>query len=547
MVTLIPDLLRHACGTAPDRPALTHKAETLSYRALWLAVERTARGLLGLGLGPGERVGVYLPKRMETVQAIFATAAAGGVFVPINPLLKPAQVAHILRDCNVRILVTSSDRAGLLTRDLHHCPDLRRVVLADADPARGTGEGAGPEGADGGQDGPAGLPVSAVSWAGLGASGDGPGEPAPHRRIDADMAAILYTSGSTGQPKGVVLSHRNLIAGALSVAEYLENSPTDRILAVLPFSFDYGLSQLTTAFCVGASVVLMDYLLPNDVVKAVARYGITGLAAVPPLWIQLARLEWPEQARRTLRYITNSGGAMPRAVTQALRAQLPKTAVFLMYGLTEAFRSTYLPPDQIDLRPDSMGKAIPNAEILVVREDGSHSAPGEPGELVHRGALVALGYWNDPERTAERFRPAPGQPPGLPNPGLAVWSGDQVRRDREGFLYFMGRKDEMIKTSGYRVSPTEVEEVIYASRLVAEVAAVGVAHPTLGQAIVAVAKATGHDLEPRLLDWCRHELPAYMVPHRVLIEDSLPITPNGKIDRRLLASRLQDLFMEATV
>lgn len=532
-VTLIHELLRHAAGAFPDRAALTHKAQTLGYQALWSAVEGAALGFLGLGLEPGERVGVYLPKRPETVAALFGAAAAGGVFVPINPLLKPAQVAYILRDCNIRVLVTATDRATLLAQELAHCPDLRRVVLVDADTAT---LGTLPP-----------LPVPCLGWAGLGGCAGGQGL-TPHRRIDADMAAILYTSGSTGAPKGVVLSHRNLIAGALSVAEYLENGPADRVLAVLPFSFDYGLSQLTTAFSAGACVVLMDYLLPNDVVKAVARHGVTGLAAVPPLWVQLAKLPWPEEARRSLRYITNSGGAMPQPVTRALRDRLPQTRVFLMYGLTEAFRSTYLPPDQIDARPDSMGRAIPNAEILVVREDGSPCAPGEPGELVHRGALVSLGYWNDRERTALRFRPAPGQPQGLPNPELAVWSGDQVRRDQEGYLYFISRKDEMIKTSGYRVSPTEVEEVIYASALVAEVAAVGVAHPTLGQAIVAVVKAAtgeGPDLEPRLLDHCRRELPNFMVPQRVLMEDSLPRNPNGKLDRKLLATRLQDLFAEA--
>ncbi len=531
-LTLIHDLLRNACAATPDAQALAHKAETLSYQALWAAVEGTAGGYLGLGLEPGERIGVWLPKRTETVAALFGAAAAGGGFVPLNPLLKPAQVAYILRDCNVRFLVTAPDRAALLAQELVHCPDLRRLVLVDADAAALAGL---PH-----------LPVPAVPWSELADLGQG--APAPARRIDADIAAILYTSGSTGAPKGVVLSHRNLIAGALSVAEYLENSATDRILAVMPFSFDYGLSQLNTAFSVGAQAVLMDYLLPNDVIKAVTRYGITGLAAVPPLWIQLARLPWPDAARETLRYITNTGGAMPPPVTRVLRDQLPNTKVFLMYGLTEAFRSTYLPPDQIDARPDSMGRAIPNAEILVVREDGSPCAPGEPGELVHRGALVSLGYWNDRERTAERFRPAPGQPAGLPNPELAVWSGDQVRRDAEGFLYFISRKDEMIKTSGYRVSPTEVEEVIYASGLVAEVAAVGVAHPTLGQAIVALAKPAagdGQDLEPRLLEYCKRELPNFMVPHRVLVETSLPRNPNGKIDRKLLATRLQDLFTEA--
>jgi acyl-CoA synthetase (AMP-forming)/AMP-acid ligase II len=288
----------------------------------------------------------------------------------------------------------------------------------------------------------------------------------------------------------------------------------------------------------------MDYLLPRDVVNTVAREGITGLAAVPPMWVQLAQLEWPQAAVDSLRYITNSGGAMPRATLDALRRSLPKTAPFLMYGLTEAFRSTYLPPAEIDRRPDSMGKAIPNAEILVVREDGTPCAPGEPGELVHRGALVGLGYWNDPVKTAERYRPAPGQNPGLPIPELAVWSGDTVRMDEEGFLYFIGRKDDMIKTSGYRVSPTEVEEVIYSSGQVAEAAALGIPHPGLGQAVVAVIKPLREDFnENELITHCKQHLPNFMVPLQVIARaNDLPRNPNGKIDRKRLVEELSGLF-----
>jgi acyl-CoA synthetase (AMP-forming)/AMP-acid ligase II len=236
---------------------------------------------------------------------------------------------------------------------------------------------------------------------------------------------------------------------------------------------------------------------------------------------------------------------MPRAVTQSLREALPNTRVFLMYGLTEAFRSTYLPPEELDRRPESIGKAIPSAEILVVRDDGSLCAPGEPGELVHRGSLVAMGYWNDPERTAQRYKPAPGQPAGLPMPEMAVWSGDTVKSDEEGFLYFIGRRDEMIKTSGYRVSPTEVEEVLYATGVVAEAAAIGVHHPVLGQAVVAVVKpATEGFSGDDLIAACKRELPNFMVPLQVLTMDALPRNPNGKIDRRKLVEEYDDLFRE---
>ncbi len=500
------------------------RGDTLSYAELATRVEAAARGLAALDLARGERVAIYLPKRFETVAAMFGTGLAGGVFVPVNPVLKGPQVAHILRDSGSRVLVTSADRLAAVADHLEECHDLHSVVLIDGAAAA---ELPGP--------------MQRLTWADLTSASS---RPLP-RAIDADMAAILYTSGSTGRPKGVVLSHRNMVAGADSVATYLENHAGDRLLAALPFSFDYGFSQLSTAFLKGASVVLMDYLLPRDVIRAVERHRVTGLAAVPPLWVQLARLPWPEPDRLALRYITNSGGAMPARTLERLRAALPGTRVFLMYGLTEAFRSTYLPPEELDRRPGSMGRAIPNAEIMVVREDGSPCAPHEPGELVHRGALVAMGYWRDPERTAERFRPAPGQDPGIPLPEIAVWSGDTVRQDEDGYLYFVGRKDDMIKTSGYRVSPTEVEETVYRAGSVAEAAAIGVPHPDLGQAVVVVIQPADEAFdEGAVLDLCRRELPAYMVPATIVTRPALPRNANGKIDRKALAAELQDLFPE---
>src|SRR6056297_2973357 len=521
---LLHDLILAQSRLTGDRTALLRGDERLDYAGLADAIRRVSAGFAGLGLRPGERVGVYLNKRLEAVQSYFGITHAGGVFVPINPSLKPAQVAHILKDCNVAALVTTEAQARGLAGALHECTDLRHLITLEA-----TAE-----------DLEAPRHIETLTWQALTRSEPG----AAVRRIDTDMAAILYTSGSTGKPKGVVLSHRNMVAGALSVAEYLENTADDVILAVLPFSFDAGFSQMTTAFSVGAAVVLMDYLLPRDVLKAAARYRATGLAGVPPLWTQLARLDWPEEAVESLRYITNTGGAMPTATLGALRERLPSTRVYLMYGLTEAFRSTYLPPEELDARPTSMGKAIPNAEIMVVREDGSPCAPGEPGELVHRGALVSLGYWNDPERTALRFRPAPGQPSGLPFPEIAVWSGDTIVRDEEGFLYFVGRKDDMIKSSGYRISPTEVEEVIYGTGLVNECAALGVPHFDLGQAVVIAchAEEAGTETKDAILSACRQSLPNYMVPTEIVFREGLPRNPNGKIDRKRLSTELEDLF-----
>jgi len=529
MVNLIHEFIFQSAQRTPAAQALSYQEQRLTYANLSEEINRVAQAWLTCGLGRGERVAVYLEKRLETVTALFGTAAAGAVFVPVNALLKPEQVSYILNDCNVKILVTSMDRLALLGPVLSQCRDLRSVVVVDAKealPAMLTGH----------------PNLEVISWEHAQTAARKTCLPT-HPTIDSDMAAILYTSGSTGKPKGVVLSHRNMVAGAQSVAAYLENTPQDRILSVLPLSFDYGLSQLTTAFCVGACTVLMNYLLPRDIIKIVNQEKITGLAAVPPLWIQLAQLNELEGA--SLRYITNSGGAMQRTTLDLLRRTLPRTQIYLMYGLTEAFRSTYLPPAELARRPDSIGKAIPNAEVMVLREDGSRCAPGEPGELVHRGALVALGYWNDSEKTAERFKPIPSLHSGLTVPELAVWSGDTVRMDEEGFLYFVGRKDEMIKTSGYRVSPTEVEEVIYASGQVEEAAAIGVTHPALGQAIVVVVTPRRDQAlnTEALLAACRPHLPTYMLPAKIEVRQGhLPRNPNGKIDRKHLACELENLF-----
>lgn len=524
--TLLHHLIAASARRVPDAPALSFAGATQSYAELDDAIVRFAGGLIGLGLERSERVAIYLDKRPETVTAFFGASAAGGVFVPVNPILKAEQVGYILQDCNVRVLVTSPERFATLRDTLAGCHDLRHVVLTGKVDTL-------PE-----------LPgASVVRWDELCAAPPAAG----HRIIDTDMAAILYTSGSTGRPKGVVLSHRNMVAGGKSVAQYLENHAGDTLLAALPLSFDAGFSQLTTAFHSGARVVLLNYLMPRDVLKAVEKEKVTGLTAVPPLWIQLSQLQWPETVTEHLRYIANTGGRMPLETLTTLRGMLPKTRPYLMYGLTEAFRATYLPPAQADIRPDSIGKAIPNAEIMVLREDGSECAPNEPGELVQRGALVAMGYWNDPEKTAERFKPlpakAPGRQSGLVLPEIAVFSGDTVRRDEEGYLYFIGRRDEMIKTSGYRVSPTEVEEILYATRLVGECAAFGVAHDTLGQSIVVIATPpAGGTLDiAALLAECRTRMPAYMVPGRIEVrEGPLPRNPNGKIDRKTLAGELGD-------
>jgi acyl-CoA ligase (AMP-forming) (exosortase A-associated) len=524
MPSLLHHLLFNAVQQASDNIALVHKKNVWRYGQLAKLVQQQATALLSNQLKPQQRVAVFLPKQLETVSSLLAISLAGGVFVPINPVLKAAQVAYILNDCNVSLLITSNSRLQALLPELANCPDLHTIILVENQPPTLD------------------IPQTVLGWDDFLQQANNQ-LPMPNI-IDTDMAAILYTSGSTGKPKGVVLSHRNLVTGAKSVSEYLQLNEQDRLLAVLPFSFDYGLNQLLSALLNKACCVLLEYLLPRDVLIALEKEKITGLACVPSLWAQLAKLEWSATINEHLRYLTNSGGKMPKSVLTAIRQRVPNGQFFLMYGLTEAFRSTYLPPAQLDKRPDSIGKAIPNADILVVREDGSLCAAHEAGELVHRGSLVAMGYWNDPAKTAERFKPAPNQLAGLPFTEIAVWSGDTVIMDEEGYLYFVGRKDDMIKTSGYRVSPTEIEEVIYSSGLVKEAAAIGIAHDSLGQAVlllISVPQPDNYD-ETLLISHCKTYLPNFMIPTKIIVLASLPKNPNGKIDRNILAQQFATLF-----
>lgn len=523
---LLPPVLLHqlvgaSAARTPQAIALIDGARRITYETLAAHIEAVAAGLLARGLQRGERVAVWLDKRIETVVACFAASRAGLVFVPINPVLKAHQVDHILRNCTVSLLIGNAARLALLDGVLSAGPPPPPMLATDS-----------------------------AAWADLWQTATAAVSPAPtFAMTERDVAAIFYTSGSTGKPKGVVLAQRNLVAGAFSVAQYLGNRADDALLAALPLSFDAGFSQLTTAFAVGARVVLLNYLTPRDVLRALAEAHISGITAVPPLYNQLVRQPWPADCARHLRYFANTGGHLPRATLDRLRQYAPQAQPFLMYGLTEAFRATYLPPEEIDRRPDSIGKAIPNNEIHILRPDGTPCAPGETGELVQRGPLVALGYWGDPLATAERFRPLPAalcspRPEGhdaigpLPLPEYAVYSGDLVRADAAGFLYFVGRRDEMIKTSGYRVSPTEVEEALHATGLVAECIAFGVPHADLGQSIRVVAVAAQDGLTAdALLDACRPRLPAYMQPATADIRTTpLPRNANGKIDRSAFRS-----------
>jgi len=485
-------------GAGAD-PALALRDETLTHADLRTRVARLAAWLKSEGLQQGARVASWAAKGELTCLLPLAAPRTGLVHVPINPMLKRAQVAHILADSGASLLIGTPARLG---------------TLEEADL---------PAGCQAIEEGDA-----------LGAARSA--DPMPPCDADPDdLAAILYTSGSTGKPKGVMLSHANLWLGAVSVAHYLNLQRADVTLAVLPFAFDYGQNQLFSTWLAGGCVAPLDYLMPRDVTKAVAKNRATTLAAVPPLWRQLVEAKWQDGAGDSLKRLTNSGGALTPDLIDAMRETWPQADIYPMYGLTEAFRSTFLDPALVATNPTSMGTAVPFAEVLVVNEDGGPAAPGEEGELVHCGPLVAQGYWQDAERTAERYRHAPAH---SEYGGTAVWSGDYVKRDADGLLYFVGRRDAMIKSAGNRISPQEVEDAALATGLVADAVCFGVPDTMLGQAVFLVVR--GEQADDALKAALKRDLPSFMQPHSIEWRDSLPINPNGKIDRTALYREISE-------
>ena len=450
------------------------------------SVGRAAARLSDLGLAPGDRVASWMPKTWLACVLPLAAARAGLIHVPINPLLKAPQAAHILADSGAKLLVANEARLSSLETD--------DLALAQ--------------------------PLAFEAWdqgaAALPASDQDP----------EALAALLYTSGSTGRPKGVMLTHANMWLGAISVAHYLGLSPQDRTLAVLPLAFDYGQNQLLSSWAAGASAIAFDYLLPNDLKKAVRRHDVSVLAGVPPLWHQVAALDWSGGEGASLSTMTNSGGHLPEPLVRKLRTLFPEARLHLMYGLTEAFRSASLPPALVDSHPDSVGHAIPFANLRIARPDGTDAEPGEVGELVHAGPLVAKGYWNDPERTARMFRTD------------GVWSGDRASIGEDGLLRILGRDDAMIKVSGNRLSPQEIEELALASGAVREAAAFGIKDAEAGQVVGLVAVAEGEDAETRLKSWFARRAPAFMMPRRIAWVERLPTGATGKVDRVALQTVL---------
>jgi acyl-CoA ligase (AMP-forming) (exosortase A-associated) len=517
---LIWDLLRESARCLPDKEALIHGEQRLTYREVARRTAGLATSLRAAGMKRGERIGIYLEASIPQVISIFGISQGEGVFVPINALLHADQVMHIARDCGMKGLITTAAKLAALAEALPQIPSLEFLVV--------TGDGEIPA-----------MKVPVYRFEKLCAAEP----PAVWRQtsIEKDLAAILYTSGSTGKPKGVMLSHANVVAGSRIVSNYLGITKSERILAVLPFSFDAGMNQLITAFERGGTLVLINFVFAREIVQTLLKERITGLAGVPTLWSLLAQPNstLSKQPLPDLRYITNTGGAMPQAVLKVLRQALLTTKIYLMYGLTEAFRSTYLPPEELDRRPTSMGKAIPDTEILVLNEQGQLCKPDEPGELVHRGPTVSLGYWNRPEDTARALRPNPLLPPEMGDCEKVCYSGDLVKMDEDGFLYFIGRRDTMIKSSGFRISPTEVEEVLFQTGKLRGAAVIGIPDEVLGQTIKAfVVPRDGEAVDTdALLAHCAEKMPRYMVPKTMEVMTELPKTSSGKVDYPALRRR----------
>lgn len=510
---LVHHLLDGAVRSCPRKEALAFGSERLSYAELGSRVASLAAAFRNAGIRRGDRIGIHLEHSIPQVVSILAASRAGGAFVPIPIELFPGQVDHIVRDCGVRGLVVAEAKLPGVAPVLNGAPSLDfLMVVGNAGPARG-------------------IPAVLLYDEEIRRKVPDAWTDAP---IGKDLAAILYTSGSTGRPKGVMLSHEQILAGGRIVSDYLGIGADDRILSVLPLGFDAGLNQLVTGLERRATIVLETFVFAREIVETLLRERITGLAGVPTLWSVLVQPSSPlhRHSFPDLRYITNTGGRLPAIVLDSLRRALPSTRIYLMYGLTEAFRSTYLPPEELDRRPDSIGRAIPNTEIFVIDERGKPCAPGEVGELVHRGPTVSMGYWAQPELTDRVLRPHPFLPAELCSDERVCFSGDLVRADEDGFLYFVGRRDNLIKSSGHRISPTEVEEALFRSGRLREAAVIGVPDAILGETVKAfVVPNDGEEFEPDgLLACCAAELPRYMVPKRIERLEALPKTPSGKID-----------------
>lgn len=510
---LVHKLFEDSVRKYPEKTALVFRKCRLTYAQIESAANRLSRFLLRQNVQKGDRIIVYLNNSVEAVLSIYGILKAGGCFVVVNRSTKPNKLAYIINNCQAKGLIT--DGKSFQNNDSHHLGNLPTVQFVIA-----TEEMRNNCNCD--------YPVYQFGEIQKLESDDSPDV----RCIDQDLAALIYTSGSTGSPKGVISTHLNMVSAIRSITAYLENVPSDIILNVLPLSFDYGLYQVLMAFSFGGTIILeRSFAYPFEVVKKLLDEKVTGFPIVPTIsgiLIQLKSLR--NYSFEHLRYITNTGAHLPEHHIRKLRQIFPNAKIYPMYGLTECKRVSYLPPHMIDEKPGSVGIPMPNVEVSVVDENGEPVKPGEIGELVVRGTNVMQGYWGLPEETARVFRK--GKYPWE----RILYTGDLFRMDEDGYLYFVCRKDDIIKSRGEKVSPKEVENVIYEMEDVAEVAVVGVKDDILGQAIKAfVVPRNGARLTAnQIKKYCASRLEDFMVPDIVEFRENLPKTTSGKIDKQLL-------------
>lgn len=507
--------LEHSARQLPEKTALVCGDQVYAYRELDRAANHLAHGLIAAGVQRGDRVAMWLDNGLQAVLSVFAVLKAGAVILPVNPTTKSEKLAYLLNHSRASALILPGRKLGALESHWPLLPYLQGVIaVGTASPVI------------------AGCGKRCVSFESLLYEQTSQDEPPATQADDADLAAIIYTSGSTGNPKGVMLTHRNVVSAVTSVATYLENRPEDVIFSVLPLSFGYGLLQLLTTVKVGATLVLeKSFTFPHAVLDKMARQRATGLALVPTISAILVEMDLGKYDFSQLRYVTNAGAAWPTEHIRELRRRLPHVRLYSMYGLTECLRASYLAPEEIDRRPASIGRGMPGVELCVVDPEGRRVGPGVVGELVVRGPNVMQGYWELPEETGSVLRPGPW-------PGERVlYTGDLFRTDEEGYLSFVGRKDDLIKSRGEKVSPREVENALYDHPAVAEAAVIGVPDAVLGQAIRAiVALKAGRQATPQeLLRHCAGRLEDFMVPQSIELCESLPKSANGKIDKRQLS------------
>lgn len=512
---LVQDLLEQSAVRTPEKIALICDGQRYTYRELDGLANRCARAFQKLGVQRGDRVGIYLHNSVEFVVGLFGALKAGAVFVPIHPSTKADKLRYILNNCRASVLMADarSEVSGWFSDGPPPVASLRGLVLC----GKGTDSAVAGDG----------------RHIGFGSLSTAFSDVCPDRgNSEHDLACLIYTSGSTGEPKGVMSDHANVLFASGSIISYLGNVESDVVLNVLPLSFDYGLYQVLMTFRFGGTLVLeRSFTFPAAVLKLIEREGVTGFPGVPTIFSMLLQMDLSKFDLSRLRYLTNTAAALPASHIDEIRRKFPRATLFSMYGLTETKRTLYLPPEELDRRPGSVGIAIPGTEAWIEGDDGRKLGPDEVGELVVRGRHVMRGYWEEPGLSARRFRehPEPSQ--------RVCCSGDLFKQDSEGFFYFVGRKDDIIKSRGEKVAPREVENVLYAAPGVLEAAVVGIPDPVLGQAVKAFVVVNDYSVtQQTILAHCRRNLEDLMVPKHIEFRTELPKSSNGKIDKRRLLS-----------